>query len=164
MQNHLHTQIIFSSSLLWVLPALHLKTFLCKTVFFPSPFLHSDELCAYLLSWLWDVSALRWEKRCYSEKSVTLVLEPVALNMASASSQHESQRCVQYCCKTNKTQWGSQACPLNRSSTPADVHQALFSGWISYFYIFGINYFSSFYGNLAPVFKKLDFLSSSVSR
>ncbi|XP_049990510.1 V-type proton ATPase subunit e 1 isoform X1 [Alexandromys fortis] len=34
--------------LLWVLPALHLKTFLCKTVFFPSPFLHSDELCAYL--------------------------------------------------------------------------------------------------------------------
>lgn len=57
-----------------------------------------------LLSWLWDVSALRWEKRCYSEKSLTLALEPVALNMAPASSQHESQRCVQYCRKTNKTQ------------------------------------------------------------
>lgn len=47
-----------------------------------------------LLSWLWDMSALHWEKRCRSEKTVTLVMEPVALDMTLASSQRESQWCV----------------------------------------------------------------------
>lgn len=104
------------------------------SIFSPSPFLHF-ELCACIAdsemclhsaerkgAVLGNLLLLSWSLRLW------IWLLP-AHNMRVSDV-------FKNCCKTNETQWDSQECLLERSSTPADVHQTLFSGWISYFYIF----------------------------
>lgn len=127
----------FLHSPLRALPALHLKIFLCIQYFFPSPFLHS-ELCACVAA---------SEMCLHSTVSGNVLLLSWSLWLWIWLLPAHNMRVsdvFKNCCETNKTRRDSQECLLKRSPTPADVHQALFSGWISYFYIFGNKLFFFF--------------------
>lgn len=133
MQNHLHTRPPSSIAYFGCyLP--YTEDLPLHTVFFPSPLLHF-ELCACVA----DSEMCLHSAERKGAVLGNLLLLPWSLQLWTWLLPAHNMRVsdvLKNCCETAKTRRDSQEYLLKRSCAPADVPQALFLGWISYFYIF----------------------------